>query len=139
MKVLVDRGANIDAKNVHGMTPLHSAADYGTVEVVKVRRRCDLILDIAVQWHRRYLMVARPRRLRTLLVALRMIVYVIVIVIVMRVLGLNSSPSCLPLTRAHDSWRFIMHFLSILSLSSMCQTDGAVHKAPSQLATLDGV
>ena len=37
MKVLLDRGADIEAKNTEGITPLHLAAVGGRVEAIKVR------------------------------------------------------------------------------------------------------
>ena len=42
-KVLLDRGADIEAKDTYGATPLHDAVLFGNVENVKVRRRqCSL-------------------------------------------------------------------------------------------------
>ena len=38
-KVLLDLGADIEAKSSSGATPLHYAAKEGCVEVIKVRRR----------------------------------------------------------------------------------------------------
>ena len=91
-------------------------------------------------------MVAHPSQLRTFLVVLRMISYAMpVLVHVLRLSGPSSSPSCL-----YEKCMIGVSVKDILLfLSSVCQLfaryvlvlylDGAVHKAPSQIATLNNV
>ena len=59
MKVLLDRGADIEAADVDGETPLHLASLLGRAEVVKVRRHNSSFLVISVCPPRSFLTVAR--------------------------------------------------------------------------------
>ena len=64
-KFLLDRGANIKTKDLHGVTLLHSAACYGEVRIVKVRRCSQLCFMTNGCRRRSSLTVARMSRQRT--------------------------------------------------------------------------
>ena len=123
-KVLLDRGANIEAKTTYGATPLHWAADYGVVEVVEVHHRIVRILGTVVIWYRYYLLAVRPSRLKTTVVALHTIAYAMLVLFrALRVLELSSSFSCILIRRVHDSWRLYHAHPAVYSWSVIYMPD----------------